>query len=166
MLDVLVCTARNYDRLGALQSFEGSGPGNRIHTDLTGPNPVSRQGAIYIFVANNAFTIFLVAVSLRNKSAITLTTVLVYHVFLPFWNCRSIVTDRGTQFCNNLLAKFSQILGIRKPRTTAYRASATGRVERVHRILNNLLCKVVSEDHKDWQEKLPMIVATHNAAQH
>jgi hypothetical protein len=58
------------------------------------------------------------------------------------------------------------MLGIDKLRTTAYRASADGRIERVHRTLNTLLCKVISENQKDWAERLPMLIAAYNASQH
>ena len=151
---------------GAMQCYEANGPGDRIHIDLTGPHPASSQGAVYILTAIDAFTRYLVAVPLRNKSAVSVADALVKSVFLPFGSCRSVVSDQGTEFCNEILAEVANIFGIRKLRTTAYRASANGRVERVHRTLNSLLCKVVSDSQKDWQEKLPMVVAAYNAAQY
>jgi hypothetical protein len=51
-------------------------------------------------------------------------------------------------------------------RTSAYRASANGRVERVHRTMNALFFKVVSENQRDWAERLPMVIAAYNAAHH
>jgi hypothetical protein len=57
-------------RHGALQSYEATGPWDRIHIDLTGPHPPSRQGATYILTALDAYTRFLIAVPLKNKSAI------------------------------------------------------------------------------------------------
>jgi hypothetical protein len=103
-------------------------------------------------------------VPLRDKSAVTVATALAQHVFLPFGSCRSMVSDQGTDFCNEVLQELTKVLGIQKLRTTAYRASANGRVERVHRTLNNLLCKELSDTkQKDWQDKLPMIVAAYNS---
>jgi hypothetical protein len=78
-----------------------------------------------------------------------------------------MVSDQGTDFCNEVLQELTKVLGIQKLRTTAYRASANGRVERVHRTLNNLLCKELSDTtQKDWQDKLPMIVAAYNSCLH
>jgi hypothetical protein len=51
-------------------------------------------------------------------------------------------------------------------RTSVYRASANGRVERVHRTMNALLSKIVSENQRDWAERLPMVIAAYNAAHH
>jgi transposase InsO family protein len=150
-----------------MQRYEAIGPGDRIHVDLTGPHPVSRQGSVYVLTAIDAFSRFLVAVPLRDKSAVTVATALAQHVFLPFGSCRSMVSDQGTDFCNDVLQELMRVLGIQKLRTTAYRASANGRVERVHRTLNNLLSKEISDaKQKDWQDKLPMVVAAYNSCMH
>jgi hypothetical protein len=105
-------------------------------------------------------------VPLKNKTAITVATALVEHVFLPHGCCRTMVSDQGREFCNEVLEAVTSILGIRKLRTTAYRPSANGRVERVHRTINNLFSKIISENQKDWQDKLPMVTAAYNAAKH
>jgi hypothetical protein len=91
---------------------------------------------------------------------------LVEHVFLPLGSYCSMVSDQGREFCNEVLDQVTRILGIEKLRTTAYRASANGRVERVRRTLNALLSKVISENQRDWAERLPMVVAAYNAARH
>jgi len=49
----------------------------------------------------------------------------------------------------------------------AYRASANGRIQRVHRTLNTLLGKRVnSKTQEDWDEHSSMMVAACNASQH
>ena len=153
-------------RHGKMQIFEANGVGDRLHVDLTGPHPPSRQGAVYILTAIDAFSRFLTCVPIRNKTAVAVANALVEHVFLPQGCYQSIVSDQGREFCNELLDAVTQVLGIRKLRTTAYRPSANGRIERVHRTMNGLLSKVVSENQRDWQDKLPMITAAYNAAQH
>jgi hypothetical protein len=105
-------------------------------------------------------------VPLKNKTALTVARALVEHVFLPFGSFRTIVSDQGKEFCNELLTAITTLLGIRKLRTTGYRPSANGRIERVHRSLNGLLSKIVSESQRDWDEKLPMVTAAYNAACH
>jgi predicted aspartyl protease len=153
-------------RHGNMRTYEANGAGDRLHIDLTGPHPVSRQGHVYIFTAIDAYTRYLVAVPLRNKSAVTVANALVEHVFLPHGAYRSIVSDQGREFCNEVLDEVTRLLGVEKLRTSAYRASANGRVERVHRTMNALLSKVVSENQRDWAERLPMVIAAYNAAHH
>jgi transposase InsO family protein len=153
-------------RHGLMQLYEPNGMGDRLHVDLTGPHIPSRQGATYILTAIDAFTRFLVAVPLRDKRAITVAEALVDRVILPFGCWRTLVSDQGSEWCNELLVEVTKVLGIQKLRTTAYRASANGRIERVHRTINDLLSKVVSENQRDWQDFLPKIVTAYNAASH
>jgi transposase InsO family protein len=140
--------------------------GSNSYIDLTGPHPPSRQGATYILTALDAYTRFLIAVPFKNKAAITVAEALVQNVFLPFGSCQSLVSDQGTEFCNVILEEVTKLLGIRKLRTSAYRASANGRIERVHRTMNTLLSKLVSDNQSDWQSKLPFVVTAINASQH
>jgi transposase InsO family protein len=156
----------NAPRHGELQPYEANGIGDRLHVDLTGPHPPSRQGAIYILTAIDAFSRCLICVPLKNKTANTVATALVEHVFLPHGCCRTMVSDQGREFCNEVLEAVTSIIGIRKLRTTEYRPSSKGQVERVHRTINNLLSKIISENQKDWQDKLPMGTAAYDAAKH
>jgi hypothetical protein len=153
-------------RQGRLQTYEANGPMDRLHIDLTGPHPTSRQGSVYIFTAIDAFTRFLVAVPIKQKSAVVIATTLVEHLFLPFGTWRTIISDQGKEFCNEVLDKVASLLKVQKLRTTSYRPSANGRIERVHRTINNLMSKMVSEGQRDWQDCLPHVVAAYNAAQH
>jgi hypothetical protein len=144
-----------------MQTYEPNGFGDRLHIDLTGPHPPSRQGSIYILTAIDAYTRFL-----KNKMAVTVADALVERVLLPFGCFRSLVSDQGPEFCNELLAEVTARLGIQKLRTTAYRASANGRVERVHRTMNNLISKHIGENQKMWQDSLQTIVTAYNASVH
>jgi transposase InsO family protein len=90
----------------------------------------------------------------------------VQNVFLPFDSCQSFVSDQGTEFCNIMLEEFTTLLGIRKLRTSAYRASANGRVERLHQTMSTLLSKLVSVNQADWQSTLPFVDTAIDASQH
>ena len=55
---------------------------------------------------------------------------------------------------------------IDKLRTTAFHPSCNGVVERFHRTLNSMLGKVVSESQRDWDERLPLVLAAYRATPH
>jgi len=57
-------------------------------------------------------------------------------------------------------------LGIDKLRTTIFRASTNGQVERFHRSLNSMLAKVISESQRDWDECVPFVMAAYRASRH
>jgi len=56
--------------------------------------------------------------------------------------------------------------GVDKLRTTPYKPSTNGVVERFHRTLNSMLGKVVSTSQRDWDEVLPQVMAAYRATRH
>ena len=55
---------------------------------------------------------------------------------------------------------------IDKLRTSAYQPSTNGAVERFHRTLNTMMGKVVSQSQRDWDERLPALMAAYRASPH
>ena len=55
---------------------------------------------------------------------------------------------------------------IDKLRTTPYKPSTNGVVEQFHRTLNSMLGKVVNETQRDWDERLPLVLAAYRASTH
>ena len=130
-------------------------PWERIGIDLTGIHPRSRRGNCYFLTYVDHFTKFAEAFPIPNKEAVTVARVLVEQVFPRFGIPIQILGDQGKEFDNNLLNGLCDVLGIDKIRTTPYKASTNGAVERFHRTLNATLGRVVSESQRDWDEKLP-----------
>jgi len=56
--------------------------------------------------------------------------------------------------------------GIDKVRTTPYKPSTNGMVERFHRTLNSILAKSVSANQRDWCERAPLAAAAYRASIH
>jgi hypothetical protein len=104
-------------RYGEMKPYTDSGIGDRFHIDLTGPHPSSHQGSVYILTAIDAFSRFLFCDPLKNKNALTVATALVEHVFLPHGSYRSMVSDHGREFCNEVLDSVAKLLGIQRLRT-------------------------------------------------
>jgi len=55
---------------------------------------------------------------------------------------------------------------IDKLRTTAFHPACNGVVERFHRTLNSMLGKAVSDSQRDWDDKLPLVLAAYRATPH
>jgi len=58
-----------------------------------------------------------------------------------------------------------RMFGIHKLRTTPYKPS-TNQVERLHRTINMVLGKTVSEHQRDWDTRLPFAMAAYRASKH
>ena len=114
----------------------------------------------------DCFSRYLIAVPVRNKYATTIAKALNRNLFSRWGLCRELLSDQGKEFDNKLLKALCDQYGVRKLRTSGYRPSANGRIERLHRSLNALLAKTVNEQHNDWDEVLDAAVAQYNGTVH
>ncbi len=165
----LVCQSLKHGpapRHGRMKVNEANGFCDLLHIDLTGPHPPSRQGCTYILTAVDAFTRFLIAVPIPNKTAEPVASALVISAFIPYGCWLRLNSDQGGEFNNSVLDHVTRLLNMHKTRSTAYRPQSNGRCERIHRTINNLLAKVISDNQRDWQDRLPTVVAAYNAAFH
>ena len=152
---------------GLLQSMQVGAPFERLSVDLTGPHPRSSRGHTYILTIMCHFSKWGDAFPLRNKEAVTVARVLVDQFFTKYAGLGlSILTDQGKEFCNTLLSEICKMFQVDKLRTSAYRASTNGCVERWHRTLNSMIGKVVADNHKDWDDHLPFLLCAYRSAHH
>jgi transposase InsO family protein len=151
---------------GVMQIMEVKLPMDRIAIDLTGPHPTSKRSNRFILTMVDCFSRYLIAVPIRNKYATTVAKAVNRYLFARWGLCRELLTDQGTEFDNKLMKTLCLQYGIRKVRTSGYRPSANGRIERLHRSLNALLAKTVNEHHNDWDEILDAVVAQYNGTVH
>ena len=151
-------------RAGMKPLFAGC-PMEVLHVDLTGPH-VNSQGYRYILTACDSFTRFVIAVPLRNKSALSVARALVHEVILKYGVPFTILTDLGAEFQNELWREMCRLLGISRLKTTAYSPSTNGKIERWHRSLHSMMAKVVDVKQKKWVEFLPFVTAAYNSTVH
>ena len=141
-------------------------PWERVSIDITGPHPKSSRQNQYILTAVDHFSKWAEAIAIPNHTATTVAKVLATHVFPRYGMPVQILSDRGPEFESELFTQLLKWLEIDKLRTTAYKPSTNGVVERFHRTLNSMLGKVVSESQQDWDERLPFVMAAYRASPH
>jgi len=152
-------------RQGYLQPMTVGATMDRLHIDLCGPFPVS-QGKRWIMTCLDAYTRYLIAVPLKDKTAVTVATALAQEVYCKIGFSRAIISDQGPEFQNEIMQHLCQLLGIQQLRTTSYHPSGNGRVERSHATLNTMMAKVVDDNQKDWVDKLSTCVMAYNISRH
>jgi transposase InsO family protein len=152
-------------RQGKLQSMNVGAPLECIGIDITGPHPVSSTGYRYILTIVDHFTRWAEAYPIRNQNATTVANVLVKEFVSRFGCPRQILSDQGPCFEAILFQDLCRLLGVDKLRTSPYKPSTNGAVERFHRTLNSMLAKVVSQNQKDWDRHLPFVLAAYRASE-
>ena len=106
-------------RQGELQQATAGGPFTKTHVDLTGPHVRSKNGFIYPLTAVNYFTKYLICVTIRDKSTLSVAKALVKYVYLLFGCPVLQISDMGEEFQNNVMRKIADLLGIQLNRSTA-----------------------------------------------
>jgi len=121
---------------------------------------------VYILTILDLFSKWAEGIPLRNKEAVTvgraLFDVCISRLGFPI----QILSDNGLEFESSVLRELCRLSGIDKVRTTSYKPSTNGAVERFHRTLNSMLGKIVSDHQRDWDERLPTVMSAYRASNH
>ena len=128
----------------------GGGPWERIGVDITGPHPQSARGNIYVLTVIYHFTKWVEMFPMRDQEAATVAKLLVDRVFCTHRCPIQILTDQGRNFESDLFREVCKRLSIDKVRTSAYKPSTNGNIERFHATMHSILAKLVSKNQKDW----------------
>jgi hypothetical protein len=138
----------------------------RVHIDILGPLPRSNKGKRYILVIVDWFTKWTDAFPIANQEAQTCAKVLVEQFVCRFGSPKQLHSDQGAQFESSLFQSLTDLLGIEKTRSTALHPISNGIVERSNRTIESMLSKYVSQNQRDWDEHLPMLMLAYRSTVH
>src|SRR6218665_2647702 len=134
--------------------------------DLTGPHVVISRGNKHIVTIIDHFSRYVEAIPVGNQEASTVARVLV-DTWISRYGCPlQILTDQGACFEAALFKDLCRLLGVSRIRTSGYTPSTNGAIERFHWTLNSILAKFISENQKDWDIQLPVLMCAYRASQH
>ncbi|KAK3085317.1 hypothetical protein FSP39_001380 [Pinctada imbricata] len=137
--------------------YHSGSPMERVHLDFLGPLATTKRGNSYILVMVDQFTKWVECVALPNQTAEETARAAVNGFFSRFGFPFQIFTDRGTNFESKLFQQLCEKLHIHKTRTTSFRPSANGQVERYNRTLMDAVRCFASRKQKEWDEYLPLL---------
>jgi len=154
------CKKRNLSHkvsLPPLQKYPGvSRPFQRCHIDLI-ELPLTPSKYRYTLVVKCALTKWIEMIPLRSKEAGEITEALFEHVFCRHGIIETIVSDNGTEFVNNTMKQFHELLLTKRLTTTPYNPQSNGSVEIFNRTLADMLCAYVNSNQNNWPRYLPII---------
>jgi hypothetical protein len=127
---------------------------------------MSRNGNKYCLTYCDYFSKYLIAIPLKDKSALTAAQALVEHVYLKLGLVEIEVSDLGREFINEIRSNIHKLLQIQPVRSVAHRPNINAAVERIHRTMHQLIMKVVDSDQRNWDKVLPYVVFAYNNATH
>ena len=141
----------------------------KVYVDTVGPfNPASRvNGRLcrhYLSILDG-YTRFLVCVPLPDLETKTVAEAFVNHYALNFGLPLQIHSDNGSSFVSDLFHKVCTLLGIRKTETPIYSPEGN-RVERVHRVLGEVIRSFPDGNYAEWGDRLRYAVFAYNTSWH
>ena len=140
-----------------------SRPLDRVHVDLTGPLPTSKAGHRYVMVIKDYLTKYVWLVPLKTKGAVEVAEAFVGEFICHAGIPGRVVSDRGNEFVNHILANVSKIMGINRVSTTPYNPRSDGFVENHNKTLKDQLFHYVDTlKQDDWDVYLPTVQLMYN----
>ena len=126
-----------------LQKSQAPGqPFEHIGIDVIGPLPLTQTRKRYIVVSVDWFTKWPEAKALETADAQTIAEFLYLDIICRHGVPTQITSDRGTEFCNELIAQMNRTYKIKHIRTTAYHPQGNRLVERMNQTIKNTLSKL------------------------
>ena len=153
-------------RQGLLQPMLVGEPWERLGIDVTGPHPTSSRGNMYVLTIIDHFTKWIELFPMRNQEASTVAHILVDRVFCVHGLPIQILTDQGPNFESELFQQLCERLAIDKIRTSPYRPSTNGTIERFHATMHSLIAKWVDTNHREWDTKLLAVAFAYRTSVH
>lgn len=133
-----------------MKEYHAGAPMERVHIDFLGPLPKTPRGTEYILMMVDQFTKCVECVPLSSQTAEVTAKAAVDHFFSRFGYPFELFSDQGRNFESKLFAALCKALRIHKTRTTPYRPSANGQVERYNRTLMDAVRCYIEKSQNQW----------------
>ena len=140
-----------------MRPFHAGAPMERVHLDFLGPLPKTVRGNEYCLVMVDQFTKWVECVPLPSQNAEITAHAAVNEFFSRFGVPFEIFTDQGRNFESILFTSICDLLHIHKARTTPYRPSANGQVERFNRTIMAAVRCFIGKQPNQWDKYLQQI---------
>lgn len=139
-------------------TYHAGAPLERVHIDILGPfHPPSAAGNSYVLMIVDQFTKWMECFPLPHQTAEAVARTFV-DGFVSRWGCPlQVHTDQGRQFEGQLFRAVCGLLQVAKTRTTPYRPSSNGQVERYNRTLLQLIRCYRRGNLDTWDEDLQLL---------
>lgn len=128
-------------------------------------NPPSMDGHKYIFTAICDLTKYMIAIPIRDCSAITTAECLLENLLLKYNFPSKIISDNASNFNSKVIKELLRMLQVKKNFTTPYHPQSNI-VERGHRTLNAYLRAFTEKNKEIWHNLLKFAMFAYNNSIH
>ena len=147
----------NFRPKAGMVNYQVGAPLDRVHLDILGPLFVSEKGNRYILLIVDQFTKWVEICPIPEQSAETVVKQFFESFIVRLGVPLEVHTDQGRNFEGNLFKAFCKLMETTKTRTTPYRPSANGQVERYNRTILQMMRCFLKGRQNQWDNFLPAL---------
>ena len=140
-----------------MKKFHAGEPMERIHIDILGPLTETDRHNKYVLVMVDQFTKWVELEALPEQSAERVARAFVERFVCRMGCANQVFSDQGKNFDSKLFHEMCELLQTAKVRTTPYRPSSNGQVERMNREILNKLRVHIDGRQAVWDLYLPFV---------
>ena len=134
-------------------------PMAKLSLDLSGPYPTTLSGNKYIIAFVDWYSGWPEAFPVADKTAETVTDLILQQIFPRFGCPLQIVSDNGSENVNKMVRETLEKLKIDHVLTSVYHPQSNAKCERFHRTLHDILAKAVADNQQSWDLHLNQSLA-------
>ena len=147
-----------------LTQFQAGAPMERVHIDFIGPLPKTEHGNEHCLMMVDQFTKWVECVPLPSQKTEVTAKAAIDSFFSHYGFPFQIFTDQGRNFESKLFETLCKALHIHKARTTPYRPSSNGQVERFNRTLMDAVRCFLGKSQDKWDQNIQQIAMAMRAS--
>jgi len=136
-----------------------------VSIDLVLGCPKTPRGHIGICVMVEHLTGYCYAHPIKSKEAKEIVKILWTWVSI-FGPMKKLLSDQGTEFLNNIIDEFLNLIGTERKVTSSYHPECNGRTERLNQTLVRSLRKHCEQDPSNWDQFISFITFAYNTRVH
>ena len=121
--------------------------------DFIGPFP-SSFGNLYILLAVDYVSKWVEAIAYPKNDANTVVGLIQRNILSRFGAPRTIISDKGSHFANQVFVKLMNRYGIKHVIGLAYHPRSNGQAEISNKEIKKIIEKTMNSSKKDWSIKL------------
>ncbi|MEL7196586.1 MAG: RNase H-like domain-containing protein, partial [Bacteroidota bacterium] len=138
-------------------------PWEYVSMDTIGPFPITDEGNRFILVFIDYLSRYTEIVATKDRSAISVAEAIRSRIITRHSCPRFLLSDNAAEFTSQIVKSICEYYEIQTVRTTPYKPSSNGLVERANQKVLKLLKNLVTSDSTNWDLYLDDIETTINA---
>ena len=157
-----------YGSRAPLRTVKNYAPFSRIAMDIMKLTPAEYRGEKYkaILVVSDHFTKWAEAYPLQDETTERVAHLLWERLFSKVGWPEELHSDRGTEFESGLVKELAALAATDKTATCAYHPQADGQVERLNRVIQEMLRSFCDKNPTSWPKYLDAVMCAYRSAVH